>query len=83
MEDFRWLKIERPELVMWNFQPEYSILGSEGAFRGGELSAIRLMQEWLTLQISNGRYEIVDKIPNFYGATDDNYLVILKKSERE
>ena len=83
MEDFRWLKIERPELVMWNFQPEYSIQGSEGAFRGGELSAIRLMQEWLTLQISNGRYEIVDKIPNFYGATDDNYLVILKKSERE
>jgi hypothetical protein len=83
MEDFRWLKMERPELVMWNFQPEYSIQGSEGAFRGGEVSAIRLIQEWLTLQISIGKYDLVDKIPNYYGAADDNNLVILKSSETE
>jgi hypothetical protein len=82
-EDFLWLKQERPKLIMWNFQPMYSIQGSEGAFRNGKVSAIRFIQDWISEQISSGQYKVVDKIPNFYGAPDDNSLVILKRNETQ
>ena len=79
LEDFTWLKSARPVYIFWNFQPSFVIDGHEQAFRGGEKSAISMMQDWIIEQTETGSYEVIDRIPNFLDAGDDNEIFILKR----
>ena len=76
VEDFTWLKMSLPDLIMWSHQPAGVIDGHEQAFRGGDKkSAVAQMQVWIDQQIEAGSYRLTDTIQ----LSSDNAIMILQR----
>lgn len=53
------VRATRPEIVIWTFEPEVTIIANEDAWRNRKLSAVRGIQGWLYDQIDSGHYRVL------------------------
>jgi hypothetical protein len=61
--DVKWVEATRPPVIVWNDPPEAVQQAHEADFRGGAHSAMRALQAWIYLNISDGSYELIQDFP--------------------
>lgn len=60
-EDFRKIQTDPPTGIIWGVVPESVIRAHEMGFRGGQISAIRKIQDWILEGINSGCYKQIGK----------------------
>lgn len=61
--DFARIQRNPPKTVLWTFEDEPTINGNELAWRSGQKSAVRNIQDFLTKQMSEDRYRTLFEMP--------------------
>lgn len=77
-QDLQTIKSSPPEAVLWTFEDESVIKGNEEAWRDGEVSAIRRMQEYLVKAIREKTFRVAFELPENDDGTGPVTKVLLR-----
>lgn len=61
-EDVKRVISDPPEVILWNMPPEWVQVGHEVAFRNGQASSMRELNEWVIAMSKGKDYELLGKI---------------------